>query len=279
MVVNRIAGRVALVIMVGVLVLFVGNNAQAFTELTESNQDMSPVFGFDPSINLIPAVLNTNPTLGPCFTCPNGGDAGGTTAGALTDNMNGIIRLNANANVGQEGRNPALQNQTVPTGGNDASAFTVQVDTPGMDFLSAGTAVPSPQPTTDLDGNPLGAVGEAGMRMEFSNSFTFNPGAGSSSTQTVEQSTFTGQQGDNSVQLVRFIDSMISTVENTGVGDSGVVANIQWSQEIKEGGFALLNNTGDFDYNESGFPLAAAPTGPGQAAGLAPTCIGASGSC
>jgi len=287
MVAKSTTNRILLSVMVGALSLYSGGNVHAVTSITDNNTVDSPLNGFNPATNLLPAANRTTTAGGPCFSCPNIGapDAGNTTAGSLTDNMDGIIRLNNNANVGQLGRTPLLQGQTgIPAGANTASAFTVVINTPGLNDLGAGTPVTNPLPANDLDGNPLGPVGTAGMAMDFSTSFTFHPEgatAGSSSTQTLQQATFTGSQDEKSVQLIRENASFTQPTDNPSSGDeSGIVAVVNWDQTIQEGGFLLSNNLGTFTYNGGGglFPLAAAPTGPGQSAGLAPTCIGTPGS-
>ncbi len=283
MAVKQVVNRLLLSVTVVAITLFVGGNAQAIDNITDQNTADSVNFGFNPNVNLIPAATRDTTVGGPCFKCPNTSpDAGGTTAGALTDNMDGIIKTNNLANVGQEGFLPTLQGQSGIPGGlvNNASGFTVTISTPGIDFLDAGSPVANPNPTVDLDGNPLGTVGTAGMSMGFSNSFTFRPGAGSFATQNMVQSTFTGQDSEDSVQLVRFIDSFDQSTPQVLVSSGAVDATVNWDQTIQEGGFLLSNNVGSFTYNgNTVFPAAAAPTGPGQTQGLAPTCIGGGGVC
>ncbi|VAX31578.1 hypothetical protein MNBD_NITROSPIRAE01-1015 [hydrothermal vent metagenome] len=242
-----------------------GNGASNITCTNDSATVGSATLGFDPSGALMDAVTNTDPTAGPCFTCPNP-NAGGTTAGALTNSMFGTIRLNADADLGDKSFNASVQGLTIPTAKsctatncNDSGAFTFSMPLPTMDALSAGTAtVSNPDP-----GVP---VGTAGARVTVSNTFTYNADGSTAFDQTIEQLTFTeGQSGNDLQHVIIQADSASSPNVSPAGGSDGV---INYSQTITEGDFVLGPLTGSFLYNvgvafnvASGFG-ANAPTGP-----------------
>ncbi|GEM_PF-3362467 len=253
-----------------------GSGVSNITCTNESLTVGSASLGFDPSGALMTAVTNTDPTAGPCFTCPNT-NAGGTTAGALTNSMFGTIRLNSDADLGDKSFNATEQGLTIPTARsctssptcNDSGAFTFSMPLPTMDALSAGTAVAT-NPSTITNANGVaedltGAVGTAGARVTVTNNFTFDPTAGTSFNQTIEQLTFTqGLAGNDLQQVIIQADSQSSPNTNPSGGSDGI---INYTQEIIEGDFVLGPFTGSFLYNTgtafdvaSGFG-ANAPTG------------------
>ncbi len=252
----------------GVAILLTGGNAmaQVVTETTTTN---STAFGFNPS-NLINAVTGAvDPTK--CFICAN---TGGTTAGALTNSMFGEIRTNAEADLGDKSFDPARQDMVIPTSGDsDAGAFTFSLPLPTMDFLDAGSSTFAAGGTLPTVGE---TVGTAGAKMEFSNSFVYAGNGVSSFAQTMKQTTFTEGANGNEVQIVEF-QADGSTVSpgnpNTNVpGGLADLTSVDWSQEIREGGFNLGPLTGDFTYDTGGASGigASTPTGPGQSAGTEP---------
>ncbi|NOY83566.1 MAG: hypothetical protein GXO96_01865 [Nitrospirae bacterium] len=241
-----------------------GNGASNITCTNDSATVGSATLGFDPSGALMDAVTNTDPTAGPCFTCPNS-NAGGTTAGALTNSMFGTIRLNSDADLGDKSFNATEQGLTIPTAKsctatncNDSGAFTFSMPLPTMDALSAGTAIVS-------NPDPGVTVGTAGARVTVSNTFTYNADGSTAFDQTIEQLTFTeGLAGNDLQHVIIQADSESSPSTNPAVG-GGV---INYAQTITEGAFILGPLTGSFVYNigtafdvASGFG-ANAPTGP-----------------
>lgn len=242
------------------------------SNVTCSNESMttgSALLGFDPSGALMTAVTNTNPALGPCFTCPNT-NAGGTTAGALTNSMFGTIRLNNNADLGDQSFNASVQGMVIPTATscspapcNDSGAFTFSMPIPTQNFLAEGTAiVTNPSAGTGV------TVGQAGVSMGFTNDFTYNANGSSSFNQTVLQSTFTGGQAGNDLQVIRM---QADAVNQANTNPSGGGGTVNYSQDITEGGFILGPFSGSFNYNTglafnaaNGF-AASAPTGAGGA--------------
>lgn len=173
---------------------------------TGTNITGSREFGFDPTLNLIPAVTNTDASTGPCFTCANTGAAGGTTAGALTNSMFGEIRLNAEADLGDKSFMPPQQGMTIPTatscsptegftGCNDSGAFTFSIPLPTQDFLRAGDLVE----TSDPDAGQ--ALGNAGVKIEFDSEFSFRGDGTSVFNQTITQTTFTEGLEGNALQV------------------------------------------------------------------------------
>ncbi|MFQ5542851.1 MAG: hypothetical protein ACE5FY_00700 [Nitrospiria bacterium] len=243
-------------------------SAQNFVFETETDIMGSRLLGFDPTVNLIPAATNTDASSGPCFTCPNS-NAGGTTAGALTNSMFGEIRDNNDADLGDKSFNPGSQDMDIPNAAecgsncNDAGAFTFNLPLPTQNFLSAGTPVPTTVPAISE------AVGKAGVKMQFSNLFEFKADGTSTFAQTVKQTTFTGGMGTdgtsaNEIQIVEFeahSDNPAVPFSGSGGGE------IFWTQTIEEGGFFLGPLSGSFVYNDSPFSSASAPTGQGQTNG------------
>ncbi len=128
--------------MLGVATLSVSGiaSAQNFVFETETDIMGSRLLGFDPTVKLIPAATNTGASSGPCFTCPNS-NAGGTTAGALTNSMFGEIRDNNHADLGDKSFNPGHQDMDIPNAAecgsncNDAGAFTFNLP-PSISELS-----------------------------------------------------------------------------------------------------------------------------------------------
>ncbi len=242
-----------------------GNGASNIVCTNDSATVGSATLGFDPSGALMAAVTNTDPSAGPCFTCPNS-NAGGTTAGALTNSMFGTIRLNSDADLGDKSFNASVQGLTIPTaksctaiGCNDSGAFTFSMPLPTMDNLSAGTAI-----ATNPD--PGVPVGTAGARVTVSNTFTYNADGSSSFDQTVEQLTFTeGLAGNDLQHVIIQADSASLANPNPAGGGTGVV---NYSQTITEGAFVLGPLNGSFLYNVgAAFNVAGgfganAPTGP-----------------
>jgi len=251
----------------------IGGGTSNINCLSETGTSGSVTLSFDPTVNLLPAVTNTDPSAGPCFTCPNTvAGANGTTAGALTNSMFGEIRLNSNADLGNQSYSHFLQGMTVPIPAapncgtsfcNDSGAFSFSLPLPTQDFLSAGTPVTSPVP------DPGTPVGQAGMRVEMSQTFTYNADDTSFFQQSVKQTTFTGGAAGNEVQSVDF----------SAIGDNNVVfppgllngsgGDLSWVQTIEEGGFFLGPLSGSFTYNNFGFEFdgASAPTGESQSNG------------
>ncbi len=248
--------------------LTAGNvSAQVVTGTATVN---SSEFGYDPA-NLIAAVNNTDASAGPCFTCRNT-NVGGTTAGALTNSMFGVIRTNAEADLGDKSYDPATQGMTIPSakgcsaaGCNDAGAFTFSLPLPTLDFLSEGAVVANTNPSISE------TVGQSGVKMEFSNTFEYlGDGNGSRFSQTMKQTTFTDGgdfttdgSGIPGIQVVDFSASGVAGHNNTGVGAS---SQVDWTQTIEEGGFSLGPLSGSFNYipGDGNVPGASAPTGPGQ---------------
>lgn len=240
-----------------------GNGASNITCTNDSATVGSATLGFDPSGALMDAVTNTDPTQGPCFTCPNS-NAGGTTAGALTNSMFGTIRLNSDADLGDKSFNASVQGLTIPTAKsctatncNDSGAFTFSMPLPTMDALSAGTATAS-------NPDPGVAVGTAGAKVTVSNTFTYNADGSTAFDQTIEQLTFTEGLAGNDLQHV-IIQADSETSPSFNPANGGGVIN--YSQTITEGAFILGPLTGSFLYNvgvafdvASGFG-ANAPTG------------------
>ncbi len=248
----------------------VGGGASNINCLSETGTTGSEAFSFDPTATLIPAVTNTNPANGPCFTCPNTVDgANGTTAGALTNSMFGEIRLNNNADLGNQSYAPPFQGMTIPSATgcgsplcNDSGAFSFSLPLPTQDFLSAGTPVASPVP------DPGEAVGQAGMRIEMTNNFTYNDDGTSSFVQRIQQTTFTGGMSGNDLQEVDF-----SAIGDNNIAFPGVIGGIggtlAWNQTLEEGEFFLGPLSGEFTYDNFAFEFdgASAPTGESQANG------------
>ncbi|MFQ5589096.1 MAG: hypothetical protein ACE5F7_09675 [Nitrospiria bacterium] len=229
----------------------------------ESNTTGSKTLGFDPTVNLIPAVTNTNPDNGPCFSCPNS-NAGGTTAGALTNSMFGEIFDNNHADLGDKSFNPGSQRMTIPNSAdcgsncNDSGAFTFSLPVPTQNFLSEGTTVASTNPTISE------SVGRAGVKIDFSNNFVYNEDGSNSFTQTVSQTTFTEGMNGNDLQIVE-MSANASNQAQANPGSGG--GEIFWNQKIEEGGFLFGPLSGSFLYNNSSFASASAPTGEGQTNG------------
>lgn len=246
-----------------------GGGVSNITCTQESLTVGSASLGFDPSGALMTAVTNTDPTAGPCFTCPNS-NAGGTTAGALTNSMFGTIRDNANADLGDKSFNATEQGLTIPTARsctssptcNDSGAFSFSMPLPTMDALSAGTAVAT-NPAV-VNGETL-SVGTAGARVTLTNNFNYNADGSTDFNQTVEQLTFSeGLAGNDLQHVIMQADSASSANTSPSGGSDGI---INYSQTITEGAFVLGPLTGSFLYNTgTAFDLASgfganAPTG------------------
>jgi len=272
---SKVKKRFLFALMVGIVALS-GRvaTAQNFVSETGTNTTGSRAFGFDPSVSLIPAVTNTDPNAGPCFTCPNTGAAGGTTAGALTNSMFGEIRLNSEADLGNQSFMPPQQGMTIPmasgctpaagfTGCNDSGAFTFSIPLPTQDFLSSGVPVPTTNPAVGQ------TVGDAGVKMEFDSEFTFRGDGTSVFSQTVTQTTFTGGFEGNELQVATIESHSDSpNVSFLPAGDPRKKIEIFWSQKIVEGGFLLGPTSGSFISNRPpNGPNASAPTGVGQSNG------------
>ena len=228
----------------------------------------SPVFSFDPSA-LHAAVDNTDASSGPCFTCPNGGAANGSTAGALTNNMFGNIRDNSDPDLGNKSFKADDNNPNIPsTGSNDSGDFTFTFAIPSQNFLSQGTPVSSTVPAA---GEP---VGKGGVKMEFPvNTFKFVKDGGSSFNQEIKQTTFTGGLGGDELQIVSFQADSASSIPDLSTGQ-GNSQDVNWKQSIEEGGFDLGLTNGTFVYGEKGVGVADAPTGASQSDGTVGAGIG-----
>ncbi len=240
----------------------------------ETNTMGSTELGFDPTVSLMDAVSNTDASAGPCFTCVNS-NAGGTTAGALTASMFGVIRLNSDADLGDKAFNPVVQGMTIPTatscntvGCNDSGDFVFSLPVPTQDFLSEGTPIATTVPPS------TSPVGRAGVLIDFSNTFTYSATDSTISfDQAVSQTTFTEGLNGDELQVVTIAASSVGQ-QSSSVANGG--GTINWEQSIVEGGFALGPLQGSFDYNnttalafDSTFG-ASTPTGPGQSAGQDP---------
>lgn len=261
-----------LILVAGILFLSLSRLASAenFVFRTETDIMGSRSLGFDPTVHLLPAVTNTDVNAGPCFTCPNS-NAGGTTAGALTNSMFGEIRLNNNADLGNQSFSPASQNMLLPTetacgeNCNDSGAFTVNLDLPIQNFLSDGTAV------TDTNPVVFGAVGKAGVKIKFNSLFDFKEDGTNTFEQSISQTTFTGGIGrdgsdGNEMQLADFEAHGENPPNARNFTSSG---EIFWTQTIEEGGFLLGPMSGSFVYKDDAQPpSSSAPTGSGQTEGL-----------
>lgn len=255
----------------GVIILFPGSPVLAQNLVVETGTSISgsTEFGFDPS-NLINAVTGTGDP-DRCFTCVNTtSEAGGTTAGALTNSMFGEIRKNNDADLGKQSVRPQSQGMVVPTESscgsncNDSSTFTFSIPLPVMNFLNTGEVVSPTNPSV------AEVVGKSGVKIEFSNNFEYFDDGTSTFSQTMKQTTFTGgldlidpEGTGNDVQIVEF-EAHSTNPADTGLDDSGGI--LFWSQSMKEGGFDLVTE-GSFLYDSSGFPEASAPTGAGQSFG------------
>ncbi len=255
----------------GLIIFFSGNLvlAQNFVVETGTSISGSSEFGFDPS-NLINAVTGAGDP-DKCFTCVNTtSEAGGTTAGALTNSMFGEIRRNNDADLGKQSSRPEDQGMIIPTESscgsncNDSSAFTFSLPLPVMNFLNTGEAVSPTNPVV------AEAVGKSGVKMEFSNNFEYFADGTSTFAQTMKQTTFTEglnfsgiPSAGNEVQIVEF-EAHSTNPAAPRIG--GIGGTIFWSQSIKEGGFDLVTD-GSFVYNVGNFPEASAPTGAGQSVG------------
>jgi len=250
-----------------------GTGTGNFVLNCETNIMGSPVFSFDPSQALQGAVERTSASAGsPCFTCPNGDRANGTTAGALTNNMFGKIRDNSDADLGLKSFRADDNVPNIPsTGSNDSGDFSFTFALPSQNFLT---------PLAD-DGNPdtvsapvsptvpglSEPIERGGVKIEFPvNTFKFVAGGGSSFTQTVKQTTFTGGIGGNEVQIVEFHADSASDIPDLSTGQ-GNNQPVNWNQSIEEGGFNLGLTNGTFIYGEKGVGEASAPTGAGQSTG------------
>lgn len=230
----------------------------------ESTTSGSTAFGFDPSVNLIPAVTATSTDSGPCFTCPNS-NADGTTAGALTNSMFGEIRDNNHADLGDKSFSPGSQDMKIPGSAdcgsscNDSGSFTFSTPLSTQDFLSAGTSAGTTNPT-------MASVGKAGVKIEFSNNFSYNASDGKSTfTQSVTQTTFIEGPDGNELQVVTISSEALDNPANPEKNPTGGIIN--WTQDIQQGGFSLGPASGSFLYNNSSFDSASAPTGEGQTNG------------
>jgi len=254
---------------IGLSVLLSGGNAiaQNFVVETGTSTSGSREFGFDPA-KLINAIDGTGDATR-CFICKNP-NAGGTTAGALTNSMFGKIRPNTEADLGDKSFETINQGMIIPQAKscgtancNDASAFSFSLPLPTMNFLAAGTVVATTSPVSTE------VVGDKGAKMEFSNSFEFlGDGLGSTFDQTMKQTTFTEGMGGNEIQIVDFQASGVSPSHTSA---SSATAKVNWIQTISEGGFNLGPLAGSFDYDPTrGLGSAEAsstPTGVGQSTG------------
>ncbi len=245
--------------------------------VTEGNIEGSTILGFDASLNLLPAAINTDPTLGPCFSCPN--TALGNTAGALTNSMFGEIRENADADLGDQSFGVGNQDMDLPGAAacgsncNDSGPFIFSLPMDNQDFLNDGTPVTGTAGTTAISGGKAGVEITKTMTFEFL--FNVDPAtdaapAGESRMsrfdQTIGQTTFVGGFGGTDFQVVSFsVDSEF--VENPTEGNTGGVINFE--QTIEEGGFVLSPAAGSFVYNGPGntFDDASHPSGPSQSIG------------
>ncbi len=257
---------------IGLSIFLVGGNAVAQNFVVETGTSISgsTEFGFNPE-RLINAIDGTGDATR-CFTCKNP-NAGGTTAGALTNSMFGKIRPNAEADLGDKSFHAQNQGMLIPqaascgTNCNDSSAFTFSLPLPTQNFLSTGDLVATTNPSTPE------TVGNKGVKMEFSNTFNFlgdvdgdGVNDGSTFEQSMSQTTFTEGMGGNEIQIVSF-EASGSSPES--VSASTATASVNWLQSIEEGGFNLGLSSGNFDYDPTSgsLPSASTPTGSGQSTG------------
>jgi len=242
-----------------------GTGTGNFVLNCESNIMGSPVFSFDPSQALQGAVERTSASAGaPCFTCPNGGRANGTTAGALTNNMFGKIRDNSDADLGLKSFRADDNVPKIPsTGSNDSGDFTFTFALPSQNFLTPGISDPISPTVPGISDS----IERGGVKIEFPvNTFKFVAGGGSSFTQTVKQTTFTGGFGGNEVQIVEFHADSASDIPDLSTGQ-GNNQPVNWNQSIEEGGFNLGLTNGTFIYGKKGVGEASVATGAGQSTG------------
>lgn len=257
---------------IGLAIFLASGNAIAQNVVVETGTSISgsTEFGFDPT-NLINAIDGTGDATR-CFTCKNP-NAGGTTAGALTNSMFGKIRPNTEADLGDRSFNAQNQGLIIPQAAscgldcNDASAFTFSLPLPTMDFLSTGDPVGTTSPASPA------TVGNKGVKMEFSNTFEFlgdvdgdGVNDGTTFQQSMAQTTFTEGMGGNEIQIVVF-DSSGASPEHVSAGNA--TAQVNWVQTINEGGFSLGPLDGGFTYDPTSgsVPSASTPTGAGQSTG------------
>lgn len=246
-----------------------GTGTGNFVLNCETDTMGSPLFSFDPT-SLKNAVENTDASSGPCFTCPNGGAADGSTAGALTNNMFGKIRENSDPDLGEKSFRADDNNPRIPdTGSNDSGDFTFTFAIPSQNFLRPGISTPM---STTPDVGEL--VEKGGVKMEFPvNEFNFVKDGGSSFNQRLNQTTFTGGLGGNEIQIVSFQADSASSIPDLSTGQ-GNSQDVNWEQSIEEGGFNLGLTNGTFEYGEKGVGRADAPTGASQSAGDEDAAIG-----
>lgn len=124
-----------------------GGNGSNMVCGSQSNTQGSVQFGFDPTLQLVPAAINRDPNLGPCFTCPNSTIE--ATSGSFTDSFAGVIRLPGAANQGFVAQSPEDQGMVLPTapGGSGASGIFSMPLPPFSSFVFSDPEVFSNPPT------------------------------------------------------------------------------------------------------------------------------------